>query len=313
MKGLYHRVLFLFVDGVGLAPASASNPFSTVGTPALERLLAGPLTLESRTASNRLVLTGLDATLGFAGLPQSATGQASLFTGRNGAAVLGRHMTGLPGPRMRAFIEAGNLLRQARSADRQVTFANAYTRGYLDDLAAGRRRASLTTTMARSAGLRFRLVEDLERSEAVTWDYCRDLAAGSGIDVAPIDARTAGTHLAGIAARAHLTLHETFLTDLAGHLKRGVEPHTAVERLDGVVAGLVEAADRDLTWVLTSDHGNLEDVSVSTHTRNPVPLLAVGPAAALFAGARSILDVTPRVLAALGVDAGSTGDPGVPD
>jgi hypothetical protein len=214
---------------------------------------------------------------------------------------------------MRAFVEADNLLRRARGAGRRVTFANAYTRGYLDDVAAGRRRASMTTTMARSAGLRFRLVADLERAQAVTWDYCRDLAAGSGMEVTPIDAATAGAHLAGIAAGADLTLHETFLTDLAGHLKRGVEPRRAVERLDGVVAGLVEAADPDLTWVLTSDHGNLEDVSVSTHTRNPVPLLAVGPAAPLFAGAGSILEVTPRVLAALGVEAGSAAAPEVPD
>ena len=73
-----------------------------------------------------------------------------------------------------------------------------------------------------------------------------------------------------------------------------------MERLDGVIGGLEENRPADLTWILTSDHGNLEDASVGTHTRNPVPLLAVGPAAGAFAGLSSILEVTPTILELLG-------------
>jgi 2,3-bisphosphoglycerate-independent phosphoglycerate mutase len=43
--------------------------------------------------------------------------------------------------------------------------------------------------------------------------------------------------------------------------------------------------------VVTSDHGNLEDLTTSNHTRNPVPLLAIGPIAAPMARAESITDV----------------------
>ncbi len=50
--------------------------------------------------------------------------------------------------------------------------------------------------------------------------------------------------------------------------------------------------------VLTSDHGNVESREVRSHTLHPVPLLAIGPAAAL-AGAGSLLDVTPRVVSLL--------------
>jgi hypothetical protein len=32
--------------------------------------------------------------------------------------------------------------------------------------------------------------------------------------------------------------------------------------------------------VVASDHGNLEDLSIRNHTRNPVPVLGFGPAAA---------------------------------
>src|SRR6186713_2103 len=41
------RVLFLFIDGVGLAQASPANPLATLPTPALRALLGGPLTLEA--------------------------------------------------------------------------------------------------------------------------------------------------------------------------------------------------------------------------------------------------------------------------
>ena len=60
--------------------------------------------------------------------------------------------------------------------------------------------------------------------------------------------------------------------------------------------------------VLCSDHGNVEEPEHARHTRNPVPLIALGPRAAAFAGARSIVDLTPAVLRALGIAAASVLD-----
>jgi phosphopentomutase len=70
--------------------------------------------------------------------------------------------------------------------------------------------------------------------------------------------------------------------------------------LDRFVGALLDRLDpaRDLL-VLASDHGNLEDLGTKTHTRNPVPLVALGAGAGRFADARSVLDVTPRVVGAL--------------
>ena len=39
-----------------------------------------------------------------------------------------------------------------------------------------------------------------------------------------------------------------------------------------------------------------QDSSVKTHTLNPVPLLAVGPAATRLDGVRSLTEVAPRLL-----------------
>lgn len=69
-------VLFVFLDGVGLGPASGENPFATLSLPAFERLAGGqrwtdttePIRDETR------VFVPIDATLGMPGLPQSGTG-----------------------------------------------------------------------------------------------------------------------------------------------------------------------------------------------------------------------------------------------
>ncbi len=61
-----------------------------------------------------------------------------------------------------------------------------------------------------------------------------------------------------------------------------------------------ELAPTDVTLLITSDHGNLEDLSRKTHTRNPVPFVSWGPRAADFGNVQSILDVTPTILRSLG-------------
>jgi bisphosphoglycerate-independent phosphoglycerate mutase (AlkP superfamily) len=51
----------------------------------------------------------------------------------------------------------------------------------------------------------------------------------------------------------------------------------ALQSLDRVVAGLLDAWDHGRgTIVITSDHGNMEDLSIRTHTANPVPTILIG-------------------------------------
>jgi phosphopentomutase len=65
----------------------------------------------------------------------------------------------------------------------------------------------------------------------------------------------------------------------------------ALRALDGLLEGVLEAASDDLTILLTSDHGNVEEPAHRRHTRNPVPLVVWGPGRGAFAGATSIADV----------------------
>jgi bisphosphoglycerate-independent phosphoglycerate mutase (AlkP superfamily) len=56
-----------------------------------------------------------------------------------------------------------------------------------------------------------------------------------------------------------------------------------------------------VTLVITSDHGNAEEPWHHTHSRNPVPFIAVGPAAATVPSALDALTgVAPWLRVVLG-------------
>jgi len=67
------------------------------------------------------------------------------------------------------------------------------------------------------------------------------------------------------------------MTDHVGHrgpLARGIE---ILEAFDGVMAGVLDAWDDDEGIViLTSDHGNLEDLSTRNHTENDIATVLIG-------------------------------------
>ena len=127
--GERRRALFVFVDGVGLGPADPDvNPLARAELPALAALLDGRApVLEAAPHHGRAAsLVGLDATLGVPGLPQSGTGQAALLTGRNAAALFGRHFGPWTPTALRPLVERESILARARAAGCAVAFANAY-------------------------------------------------------------------------------------------------------------------------------------------------------------------------------------------
>ena len=69
--------------------------------------------------------------------------------------------------------------------------------------------------------------------------------------------------------------------------------------MDRFLIYIIENFDTDKnTLVITSDHGNLEDLSTKTHTRNSVPLFVLGNMEP-FKNTESILDITPAILKVL--------------
>jgi bisphosphoglycerate-independent phosphoglycerate mutase (AlkP superfamily) len=73
-----------------------------------------------------------------------------------------------------------------------------------------------------------------------------------------------------------------------------------LETIDQVLGGLLGAWDDDQGLILiTSDHGNLEDLSTRRHTANPVPALLIGAKAyrqRFVSELHDLTDVTPAIL-----------------
>jgi hypothetical protein len=294
------RVVFVFLDGVGLGPATADNPFAGLSLPHFERLAGGQRWTADAAplAEAGHLFRPIDATLGVEGLPQSGTGQATLFTGVNCAVTAGRHFGPYPHSTSKPVIAARNLFVRLRDAGRTGAFANAYPDRFFR-FAEGRNRWTVTTLCCIEAGVPLRREADLRAGDALT----ADLTAAAwpehlGIDVPVISEEDAGRRLARLSRAADLTLFEYYLTDKAGHSQSAGRAAITLRAVDVFLGGLLGALDprRDLL-VVTSDHGNLEDLGTKTHTRYPVPLVALGPGAAAFADVRDLMGVTPALVA----------------
>lgn len=299
--------LILFLDGVGLGDADPlRNPLAAAPLAALRRLLDGHSLTQSAAHiarfSSQAWLQPLDATLGVPGLPQSGTGQATLWSGVNVAAQLGRHSGPYAPPLARDILQQVNLFGvvQTRFHRGGAAFANAFPPRYLDRLARGTARQSVTSLAAHLGGVLFRGQHELAHGQAlsafVTNEMWESRLGVPGLPV--ITAREAGIHLARLTQAYALTVFEYFATDMAGHRAEPDMADDVLARLDGLLDGLVATLDpqRDLLLV-TSDHGNLEDTTTTEHTLNPVPALVWGAGAdEIAARLGSLVDVTPAVL-----------------
>ncbi|HJQ25754.1 MAG TPA: peptidase [Blastocatellia bacterium] len=287
-------VLLIFIDGVGIGTRGAHNPLD-----GLESEFFSIFEDEEPRLpfDGRIAVT--DARLGVAGLPQSATGQTTILTGVNASQLIGRHLHGYPSPRLKAALAEHSIYRQLMARGRAVTFANAYTRSYFENLP---RFVSATTVAAMTAGVQLRMLEDLQAGRAVSHDFTNHFLIERGFDVEPLTPEEAGANLARLAAEHDFTLYEHFLTDRIGHERdrdlayKLVREH--VPRLTRFVRAALEASDLTRqTMMLTSDHGNIEDHSTRVHTLNPVATLAFGPRRDLIASrVRSLTDITPAIV-----------------
>jgi hypothetical protein len=315
------RLLFLFLDGVGLgANDPGINPFARVEMPHLQSLLGwNHLLLDTIPAVNpshptrlaslqteRGTLLALDASLGVGGIPQSATGQATLLTGVNVPAAIGYHYGPKPNQAVAEFLRNGNLFTTLQRRGQTAALVNAYPPGYFAAIESGRRLYSAIPLAFSSAGIPLKTSHDLFAGMALSADFTgqgwRDRL---GLPETPlITPFQAGERLASLAQEVDLAFFEFWLSDYAGHAQDLESARTLLISLDQVLAGLLAAWDDDQGLILiTSDHGNLEDLSTRRHTSNPVPALLIGNQAyrdTFSASLHNLTGVTPAILNFLG-------------
>jgi len=284
-------LLLLFFDGIGVGRDDpAENPFAEID-PGWLAPVAG------RASSDGTGFKALDATLGVAGLPQSATGQTTLLTGVNAAKQIGHHQVGTPGPSLRPLLAAESVFLKLTRAGARPTFANAFSREHLE---APRPRWSASTRAYRAAGLPFRMWDNEGKNDtAVSHDYTGDWMTARGFPMPLRSAAEAAKILCGLVDEHDFVLYEYFLTDLAGHRGTREEQLEQARRtvaLVGAVLSRLDLARHDV--LVTSDHGNLEESTHKRHTLNPVPLLTWGPRTEeLLARIDAMMDVTPAIVA----------------
>lgn len=300
-------VLMIFFDGWGLGPDDpAINPFLVVPMPTLRRLFDGTIpTLTSpiesgnpHFQSDRALMVPTDATLGVPGLPQSATGQTTIFTGVNAPRAIGEHLGPYPNPALRQLLAQDNLFQRLKALGRSVAFANAYPPIFFERLARNSARRSATSYAAFAADVRYRDLDDLRAGRAVSAFVTNEIWRRRGADVPVITPYQAGQNLAHLAREFDFTLFEYFLTDAAGHRAQPTFTATVLAEVDELLRGVLEELDLANCLVLTtSDHGNVEDSSAKGHTLNPVPTMLIGKERERLAPRiHSLQDLTPAIV-----------------
>ncbi|RPI05151.1 MAG: hypothetical protein EHM64_07590 [Ignavibacteriae bacterium] len=275
------HVVLLFLDGVGIGKNDGEiNPFFCARLPALTRLCGGdlPHIPFKKISTEEADIIAVNATLGISGLPQSGTGQTAIFTGVNGAKKFGRHFGPFPPSVLRKDIAEKNIFHRLKGLGKSVVFANAFPQRFFDYTESGTRRLTVTTLSCQQSGVPLLTAKELQQNEGISADFIRTQWPELGHPgIHPITPKEAGYHLAAISATHDFTLFEYWLTDHAGHSKKMPFAVEVLERFDEFLSGFLESFDPESTLlVLVSDHGNIEDLTTKSHTRNMVPCILVG-------------------------------------
>jgi 2,3-bisphosphoglycerate-independent phosphoglycerate mutase len=295
------HVVLLFLDGVGIGKKDGEiNPFVCAHMPAFTSLCGGelPYTPFKRISSEQADVIAVNATLGVAGLPQSGTGQTAIFTGVNGAKIFGRHFGPHPPSLLRSLIAEKNIFSQLKAIGKSVVFANAFPKRFFDYIESGTRRLTATTLSCRFADVPLLTANDLLLGKGISADFiCAQWKKLGHPEIHPLTSAEAGRRLAHIAAKHHFTLFEYWLTDHAGHSRNMATAVEVLERFDEFLSGFLELFNPVNTLlVIVSDHGNIEDLSTKSHTRNRVPCILVGKHRhRLVNRIKSLTDITPAI------------------
>lgn len=296
----HKKKLFLFfIDGIGLGSNNNGNLvktlFSTIteGIPLVRS--SGPVYFKNG------VMVPTDACLGVEGIPQSATGQATIFTGVNASAVLGYHLTAIPNEKLVDIIKEKSLMKVLREKNVSVTSANLYSKEFFQSRENKRRnKFPVSTLTIQAAGVPFRCEEDYKEGRAVFADITNHLLRDRGYAIDLISPRKAGENLLNILSENQFVFFEYFMTDIYAHKRNIPELKNSIEILSRFLETVWKSINKSDTAILVvSDHGNAEVTSSSDHSLNNVPTILFSPDRELQKSVEeihSLTDIYPWIL-----------------
>ncbi len=300
------HILMLFLDGIGLGDDDPLiNPFAVANTPTLHQLANGHRWLRStgRQVSPRAVFMPTDPRLGVPGRPQSATGQAAILTGRNVPQLIGEHYGPKPNAPVREIIAEDNFFKQVVAHDQTAALIEAYPPRWHTAINSGKSLRSSYQQALHEAGLPTFAEDKIYSGAALAVDWTGEgWRKELGYTDSPVyTPHEAGRKLVEISREYDFAFHAHWITDIIGHkgtLEDGIH---ILELFDGVMAGALEIwGDDEGLIIITSDHGNMEEIGSRKHTENDVPTVVIGSRAAEFAaGLNDLTDFVPRMAAFL--------------
>ncbi|MEK7263322.1 MAG: metalloenzyme [Bacteroidota bacterium] len=285
-------VALIFLDGVGIGSMyNEFNPFVQQRSKFFTLFSDGG---NSSCAFDGAIIS-TDATLGITGLPQSATGQTAIFTGINASKEMERHVSGFPTPTLRKILAEHSIFLQLKKIGKSATFANGYTPQYFER---SQQFWSATTWAVKAADIPFRWLEDIRDGKAIAPDFTNDFLITRGIDIPVRTAEESGKIIGALMQENDFVLYEHPFSDGFGHSQNMELAIADIKKTDEFLEGILSSVNPDAhTILLTSDHGNMEDLRISTHTMNNVPTIVWGEHKDFFVQkVSSLTDITPAIL-----------------
>jgi hypothetical protein len=297
------HLFLLFVDGLGIGENDPRiNPCTSEDFVLFQQFKHHSF---PRRIHDHGFSTGLDAGLDVPGLPQSATGQTALLTGQNAPALLGRHLSGFPNSRLRQVIQDFSVLKHLNQCGRHVRFINTFRPPFFDyDPSTIIRHLSATTLTNLYANLPFAGLDDFLARKSLYHDITGKALVKKGFDV-PLRTPEEAAEIAASQISTHdFILYEFFQTDQAGHSQDIQQAVSTLRKLHRFLSAVIENVSLSDTLILvTSDHGNIEDLSFRGHSQHAAMTLILGPDAESIAPrCKRLTDITPLILNLTGCD-----------
>ncbi len=293
----------IFLDGVGIGKADYQfNPFFKFGFNTFTKIFGQIPSLENRVLKNgEAFLFPADARLGVEGFPQSGTGQTSIFCGINAAKFVGKHFGPYPYSTLIPVLKEKSIFKYFLDKNKKVSFANAYPKIFFDYLKSGKSRLGVTAISCLQNNIRLNTSSDVRKGKAITAEITNESwNIKLGYKLRDIKPQTAARRLLNIARNNSFTLYEYYLTDYVGHGRYDGEIEQFMKILDDFLNTVITELDRNITLVICSDHGNIEDLSVKTHTLNPALTITAGKyAEQLFKGIKDISQIKQAIIKTL--------------
>lgn len=297
-------IFYVFFDGIGYGENDPQkNPFARCAQSFFLPLAAKPALTTG--IWQQAYYHPTDANMGIKGLAQSATGQTALWTGFNAPMILNRHMSGFPTITLKRIIEKYSLLKILKEHNYRGSFLNCYGDRYQEYIEKYPRRMSASTLVQMAAGLPLKTLDDLRQNNGLYMDITHEyLAEFGGKHLAANDPLLTkhdpfqqGKLAIQIARQYDLSLFEYFLTDKVGHGQDWQMAEKVIGDLEAFVDGMLTEMDGNTEQlIISSDHGNLEDLSLGRHTKNPVPTFLIGPHSQKFIkNVQMLSDIVPVI------------------